>query len=231
MLDIRLLGTPLVYFNGELISINRRVTRVLFFYLAANQEPIGRMQLCQFLWSEEGDEKKQRRNLRLALSNLKKAIPDINIVKTYHETVALDFTNIRVDLHDFSSALSKMHHYAASWHDRKTLPLSLYQNLVEAANLWRSPTFIDSGDMYLSEDTINWGLKKNLELRQERGELYKFLSRIEYRNGKRRGAASWAYKAIQINEYDEEAHYRYLYSLSGSSQREKGLQHYLLIED
>jgi len=231
MLDIRLLGTPLVYFNEELISINRRATRALLFYLAANQEPVGRPQLCQFLWSKEGDEKKQRKKLRVTLGNLNKAIPDINIIKTYHETVALDSAILHVDLHDFSSALSKMRHYAASWHNRNTLPLGLYQNLVEAADLWRSMTFIDNADMYFSEDTANWWSQKNRELRQERGELYKFLSRFEDRAGKTRGAASWAHKALRIDEYDEEAHYLYLLGLSKSNQREKGLHHFRLIED
>ena len=56
MLKIRLLGVPLIELDGELLSINRRAPRALLFYLAMHKEPIGRDQLCDFIWAGEGGE-------------------------------------------------------------------------------------------------------------------------------------------------------------------------------
>ncbi len=233
MLDIRLLGSPLIYLNGDLLTIKRRATRALLFYLASNQEPIGRDQLCDFLWAENGDQSEQRRKLRGTLNNLKKAFSDVDVdlINTYHDTVYLERKNLRVDLHDFSSALSKMRNYARIRHEGQALPPTLYQDLVNAANLWRGSSFIDNGDLYLSETASEWWARKNHALEQDQCELYKFLSRLEGGVGKTEKAISWAKKALLINEYNEEAHYLFLRSMVRANQREKARQYYRSIED
>ena len=213
MLDIRLLGTPQVYLDEKLLTIKRRATRALLFYLAANQEAISRPQLCHFLWGGDGEETEQRKKLRVTLNNLKKALSGVDIIRTYHDTLGLERQNLRVDLHDFSSALSKTQNYTKGFQSGQTIPINLYQDLVKAANSWRSSDFIDNGDMYLSETASNWWSEKNRELKRDQLELFKFLACLEDAFGKPQKAISWAEKVLAVNDYEEEAHFILLRNL------------------
>ena len=52
MLKIHLFGFPQVILHGIPVNINRRKTRALLYYLAANQEPVPREHLLSFFWPD-----------------------------------------------------------------------------------------------------------------------------------------------------------------------------------
>ncbi len=81
MLDIRLLGPPLVYLDGELTTIPRNVTRALLYYLAACGKPVGREQLAELFWPEEMA-KRQRDQLRDTLNKARKGLPDSKFIQS-----------------------------------------------------------------------------------------------------------------------------------------------------
>ncbi len=230
MLDIRLLGAPLVYLDGELLIINRRATRALFFYLIINKEPIDRAKLCDFLWGDKGGEKEQRQKLRVTLNNLRKSFPNREVIRTYHDMVGLVQHDLRVDVWEFDAAIEKMRHYISILSEGPTLPPGLYQDLVKAAKLWRSATFVLNGDMQVSAVSENWWLEKNRGFDKDKLILFKFVSRQEGLMGRRNDAISWAKKAIEIDDYDEEAHFLLLRNLLNANQRKEGREHYRSIK-
>ena len=231
MLDIRLLGSPRVYLNGELFTIKRRVTRALFFYLATNPKPVGRLRLCDFLWGEEGNEKEQRRKLRGALNNLRKAFPDRRILESYHGMVSLVKSDIRIDVREFLSAVDEMRRFSSLWQKGQTFPPNLYKNLVNAANLWHGATFIDSGDMYISSTSAEWWLEKNRELKHDQLNLFVDLARLEDAFGKPQHAIAWAEKALVLDDYNEISHFVLLQSLKYTGQIAKARQLYRSLEE
>ena len=231
MLDIRLLGAPQVYLDGELLIIKRRATRALFFYLITNKEPVDRATLCDFLWGDRGGEKEQKQKLRVALTNLRKSFPNREVIRTYHDMVGLVHHDLRVDVWEFDATIEKMRRYIAILSEGPTLPPGLYQDLVKAAKLWRSATFIANGDMQVSSISENWWLEKNRHFDKDKLVLFKFVSRQEGIVGRGNDAVFWAKKAVAIDDYDEEAHFLLLRSLLNINQRKEGREHYRAIRD
>ncbi len=231
MLDIRLLGAPLVYWDGELLTIKRRATRALFFYLTTNKEPIERAKLCDFLWADKGGEKEQRQKLRVTLNNLRKAVPNKEVIRTYHDMVGVVPHNLRVDVWEFEATFEKLRRYISLLSEGPTLPPGLYQHLVRSAKLWRSSIFIANGDMQVSSVSENWWLEKNRAFDKDKLILYKFISRQESLMLRCKEAIFWAEKAISIDDYDAEAHFLLLRSLLYSKRQKEGLEYYLSIKD
>ena len=232
MLKIRLLGVPLIELDGELLAINRRAPRALLFYLAMHKEPIGRDQLCDFIWAGDGGEQDQKRKLRGVLNNLRKSFSSRDVIRTYHDMVGLVQHDLYVDAWQFDAAMKKMYHFTSITSDDKTLPPGLFQNLMSAAQLWRGDTFIANSDMQqVSSETEKWWLEKNREFNKDKLALYKFISRQVGGMGRDDQAVSWAEDALAIDDYDAEAHFLFLRSLRRSGQRKRGYQHYLSIKD
>ncbi len=227
MLDIRLLGTPLVFLDGELIQINRRATRVLLFYLAANEEPISRMKLCHILWGHEGSESELRKRLRTTLSNLRKALPERDIFDAYHDTLRLN-GNIYVDLREFTALMKRIRPYTETWCEGQSFPVDLYRASVKAANLWRGPRLIDNGDMIGAASV--WHQFRNEELKKDRVVLYTFLSRLEEHFGREKKAIFWSQRALEDDKYHEEAVFLLLRGLLRLGRRSEALRYYRSIE-
>jgi DNA-binding SARP family transcriptional activator len=230
MLDIRLLGIPLISLDGELVHINRRTTRALLFYLAAKQEPILRMKLTDLFWGDK-DEAEQRKRLRSSLNNLRTAFSGIDLVQSYHNAVKLNREILSVDLIEFSAIMKKIRPYMRSWQEGQVFSADVYREALRAVELWRGSRFIENSDMEISGKLARWSYQYNQTLTKERVELYKFLSHLESGFGNERDAVVWAQKALDFDEYDEEAHFLRLRGLLRSNQRKKGLELYQSIED
>jgi len=232
MLNIRLLGVPLIELDGELLAINRRATRTLLFYLAMHKEPIGRDKLCDFIWADAGGEQDQKKKLRGVLNNLRKSFSGRDVIRTYHDMVGLVQHDLYVDVWQFDAAMAKMYHFMSITSEEKTLPPGLFQDLVSAAQLWRGDTFIANSDMQqLSSESEKWWLEKNREFNKDKLALFKFIARQVGAMGRDDQAVVWAEDALVIDDYDAEAHFLFLRSLRRSGQRKRGYQHYLSIRD
>src|SRR5690242_4504897 len=101
MLTIQLLGTPLLALDGEPLSISRRKSRALLFYLAANTAPLTRDQILAFFWPDH-DRVSAQQVLRTTLHGLRKALGPALLVSD--DTLALA-PDVDVDARRFEAAL------------------------------------------------------------------------------------------------------------------------------
>lgn len=225
MLDIRLLGPPLVYLDGELVPIKRRITRALLFYLAAYGKPIGRTQLAEFFWPEEEDEK-QRRQLRGTLNKLRNALPDNKYLQTYQDTIALDFERISVDVQEFRELLADAGNFSKTWSQDQPLPAHIYQQLIKATELWHGTVFIHSDVMSVSRALEQWWMHTSQSLGHEYMSVLKGLIRHENIVGNNEKALHWLRIAHGLDDLDEDLHYSLLVCLLKFNQPEKVRQHY-----
>ena len=73
MLSIQLLGPPQLLLNDRALSISRRKSRALLFYLAAQPGPVLRDQLLALLWPDQ-DRASAQQVLRTSLYGLRKEL-------------------------------------------------------------------------------------------------------------------------------------------------------------
>src|SRR6266540_3607332 len=73
MLSIQLLGIPLLLLDGEPLSISRRKSRALLFYVAAHTAPVAREQVLALFWPDH-DRTSAQQILRTSLHGLRKAL-------------------------------------------------------------------------------------------------------------------------------------------------------------
>ena len=225
MLDIRLLGPPLVYLNGELITVRRRATRALLFYLAAHGKPIGREQLAELFWPEKTDEK-QRRQLRDLLNKLRRILPDSEFVQTHQDTISLDFEQVSVDLREYEDLILKAGNLPRIWQEDRPLPVHIYQQLTKAVELWHGSVF-HNADMSVSYRLEEWWTQTAQNLEQGYISVLKSLIRHENIVSADEKALQLLRTALEIDGFDEELHYELLICLLKIGQPEKVQQHYI----
>lgn len=75
MISVHLLGPPQVMRDGASLTVMRRKSRALLYYLAARGEPVPRSRLLPLLWPEM-EASAARRNLRTTLYQLRKEVDD-----------------------------------------------------------------------------------------------------------------------------------------------------------
>ena len=73
MLSIQLLGTPLIRLNDQPLTITRKKSRALVYYLAAHDKPLTREQLLAFFWPDS-DRVSAQQVLRTTLHGLRQAL-------------------------------------------------------------------------------------------------------------------------------------------------------------
>ncbi len=174
MLDIRLLGPPLVYLDDEPISIQRRAPRALLFYLAACGEPLARSSLRELFWPDKSEEE-QRSRLRYTLTRLRNALRRPDFIQSHLGTISLDFKRVSVDVLEFRKLLDSTSQLTWIWPANKPLPVHIYHFLTQAAALWRSPDFIQGTDMSISSALEQWHLDASRSLQEDRLHLLKRL--------------------------------------------------------
>ncbi|HEY3229956.1 MAG TPA: AAA family ATPase [Roseiflexaceae bacterium] len=102
MLSIRLLGPPQQLLDGRPLSVPRRKSRALLYYLAAHSAPVTREHLLALLWPDH-DRPAAQQILRTSLHGLRKALGAALLVPD--DSLALA-PNADVDIRRFESALT-----------------------------------------------------------------------------------------------------------------------------
>jgi predicted ATPase/DNA-binding SARP family transcriptional activator len=102
MLSIQLLGTPLLLLDGEPLSISRRKSRALLFYLAAHTAPVTREQVLALFWPDH-DRTSAQQILRTSLHGLRKALG--GALQVSDDTLALA-PDVEVDTRRFERYLA-----------------------------------------------------------------------------------------------------------------------------
>ena len=97
-MKIRLLGAPLLRWQGQPWTLRRRQVRALFYRLAVAPAP--RSHLAFLFWPDAPDAQARRQLTRL-LSALRATLPDPRLLLVDEEMAALDLGQVTVDCHAF----------------------------------------------------------------------------------------------------------------------------------
>lgn len=117
MLSIQLLGSPQIASNGQSLSLTRRKSRAIAYYLAAHSQPLTRDHLLGFFWPDL-DRPAAQQTLRTLLHGLRQALT--SALRVEENTLAL---NAEVDVRLFESNLQ--------------LPTASLQSLISGLELYR----------------------------------------------------------------------------------------------
>lgn len=102
MLTIRLFGAPQITYDQRPVTMTRRKSRALIYYLAAHSTPLTRDQLLAFFWPDH-ERPTAQQNLRATLYGLRKILGSLLLVD--EDTLALS-ANTWVDSRTFEAQLS-----------------------------------------------------------------------------------------------------------------------------
>lgn len=99
-LRVVLFGPPCVTYLGAPVTVPRRRTRALLYRLASQLEPVSRDHLCFLFWPDTTDAQARRR-LTLLLSQLRRALPEPDMLCTTPTQIQLDEARVWSDLRAF----------------------------------------------------------------------------------------------------------------------------------
>jgi predicted ATPase/DNA-binding SARP family transcriptional activator len=102
MLSIRLFGAPIITYPDHPVTITRRKSRALIYYLAAQAGPLTRDHLLAFFWPDH-DRQTGQQNLRTTLYGLRKILGSLLLVA--EDTLALA-ADTEVDTRTFETQLA-----------------------------------------------------------------------------------------------------------------------------
>ncbi len=224
MLSIRLLGPPLIEYDGQPLRIQRRIPRALLFYLAAVGGPVGRGELLFLFWPEENEEK-AREHLRDNLAKLRAALPDPSLVQTSPETVGLDFSRLTVDVLEFRRLTEQAGPLTRKPPAGARLSASAYYALSEAVRLWRSPNFMAGADLSISPPFDEWLSRTDHTLQLTYQRALERLAEQEIAAGNHEKAIEWLRRALELDPYNEDLHHQLISLLIESGARNEALLH------
>jgi len=140
VLSISLLGAPQIKLNGKEITLTRRKSRALIYYLAAHDKPITRDHLLSIFWIDL-DRASAQQTLRTTLHGLRKALGDSLIVDDDKLSLA---TDSQIDVRVFGQ-LAISHQPSAKLNLQSLISnLHLYNgDFLESFSLPDSPAFDD----------------------------------------------------------------------------------------
>jgi DNA-binding SARP family transcriptional activator len=222
-LRILLLGSPAVYYDDAPLTIQRRVQRTLLFYLATHADPVGRDELLALFWPEE-DEAGARRRLREALSKLRAALPDPNLLTASRERVGLASGRVYVDALEFQSLIDPLRSSPLRVIATQPLPEAVFQRLVKAVMLWRAPHFLAGASLPASATLDDWLMRTSQSLEHARQSALERLADHAEATGDPEAALGWLRQALEHDELNEDLHYRVLLLLDRLGRRTEALE-------
>ncbi len=195
--------------GGELLSIHRRIPRVLFFYLASQGKLIGRDSLLPIFWEDE-PESTARSRLREALSRLRSELIDVEMLISNNDLIGLDFNRIYVDQLDFQTAVEEIGQLPWKIANQSPLPEKTYHRMLHAVDLWRGTSFMSGADLPDSAELETWIQQTDLNLSHHRQSYLDRLAHHARAVGDVDGALDFLHRAVQGDEINEDLHERCL---------------------
>jgi DNA-binding SARP family transcriptional activator len=229
MLQIFLLGPPVVVQDDQPLFIQRRLLRAILFYLAYQQEMIGRLDLISLFWPELPEEK-SRLHLRDALSKLRSELPDPSVLKADQDNIGLDQSRLYVDALDFTQLANQTRRSLSQTASSTPLPDPVYQQVERAANLWRSAQFLAGAKLPTNEGFGRWVVEKSRDLKYTRLYLLERLADHAGAVGDLEAGIRWVRCALEIDELNTNLNYRLLSWLNDMGQRVEALNHFKRLE-
>ena len=192
-LQITLLGTPAIIWNGAALPVPRRQTRALLYRLAAEGRAVSRAHLCALFWPDV-PETAARRNLTHLLTLLRRSLPDPALLLAHSDTVALDLLRAWSDSAAF---------FASMTHVRT----ATVETLRQVAELVRGP-FLDGFSLPDCSEFEAWADNERARWERVNRELLATLTE-RAAAGECYDDAIWAaQRGLALDELDEALHRR-----------------------
>ncbi len=203
MLTINLLGTPQILQDDQPLTITRKKSRALLYYLAAHDTPLTREHLLAFFWPDR-DRVSAQQVLRTTLHGLRKALGEALIVDEATLAIAPEVnvdvrlfeTHLQSPITDYQLLISTLQLYrgdflsdfnlsdAADFDDWVVGQQEHYRRLAMRGYVALSKHHEDQGEYVLALDTLEQALK--FDRLQE--DLQRSALRLHYLAGDRTGA-------------------------------------------
>ena len=140
-LHILLLGPPDIRWEGKPLKFSRRIQRALLFYLAVEGQ-VSREALQELFWPSETFHERSNANLRVNLARLRKDLPSDEILRTNKDTLWLNEDQVLIDAVDFLEQVDQPLRFTSQFPSSTLLPEPMVSQLRRAAEMWRSPRFL-----------------------------------------------------------------------------------------
>jgi DNA-binding SARP family transcriptional activator len=182
--------------------------QALVFYLAATHEAALRSRLATLLWGDT-DEAAARANLRVALTRVRRWLPNVLDIDNHRVAFAAD-APVSVDWHELTRAL----HQDTPLADREA-----------AANAWRGP-LLDGLDVAGSDEFERWLTQTRQRAQRDALDLRRALLQWHDVHGSQDAAIGHARGLLEIDETDEPGHMALMRLLAARGQRTAALAQY-----
>jgi DNA-binding SARP family transcriptional activator/tetratricopeptide (TPR) repeat protein len=203
MLRIRLFGPPLVFDDDQPLTIKRRGTRALLFYLAAQGKPVTRDHLADSFWPDLSIDQ-ARRTLRDNLGKIRTDLPDKSILQTGPDVVSLDFSKVWVDFLELQTLFGKIIPAMQKLPEDTPVPIKLYNQMAEAVQLWNGQPFIANGELSISDELTLWMERVQVPLNEMLRRTLRRLAKHDEILGNVSKVLEWLWLIRVFDEYDDE---------------------------
>jgi DNA-binding SARP family transcriptional activator len=197
LLTVKLLGQPMISWGDKTITIQRKLARVIIYYLACQRTMIGRSDLVLMFWP---DSLKGRQQLRDLLSKLRAELPDPEILVTDRDWIGLNGQKITSDVLIFQDLCEQLSLPFMTIENRP-LPEAIYQKMLSAVNMWQATEFLFGIGVLDSDELNEWIAETNRKLRFNWLKLMMRIAQHLIMVGDLEGALTWLEK---VSDYDKD---------------------------
>lgn len=202
MLKILVLGPPAILIDDQPLDIQRRQLRTLLFYLACQQDGVGRGELLTCFWPD-AKETDARRQLRELLSKLRAQLPGADDLQTDHDRVWLNKQTVYTDIQDFLTLIQPAQSILDVSDKNATLSDSLVESLEKAVAIWRSPSFLAGARISNTREFDDWLQQKASSLEYYRLQSLESLANHFTTTREVDKAIFYVHKALEADTLNE----------------------------
>lgn len=208
-LRIQLLGTPQVYVDGEVTSLERRKSLAILAYLAVTGRVLGRDSLAALFWPDS-DQTRARMSLRRALSSLNQMIGHAHIEASQDAVELVSSSTLYVDVAEFRRLCA----------DRDAVA-----SLQQAIDLYHGD-FMAGFSLTDAPDFDIWQSQQSEQLHVLLLRALQRLAQLQQAAGDHAGLADTARRWVESDPLDERAYEHLITALALLGQRSTALRQY-----
>jgi DNA-binding SARP family transcriptional activator len=197
---INLIGPPQILRDGQPVKIPRRLHRAILYYIAEKQQPVTRGHLCGLFWPEVPEDA-ARKNLREALSCLRRALGSEDTLLTNENQVSLNPVRVTCDLPEFVKAMDPLLS-SAEMKSPGPLPEALAQHFRHYLTIGRTNQVIQGVNLPHLPEFENWKELTRQSYNYTRAKVLDRLIDHYISSGDLEEAMIWLEKALQLNPLD-----------------------------